>query len=104
ELLPKWNKHCVKAEKVLEVMHREFNDQRTKLVYYQKMKESRRLVAQQLSGVSQVMNDFAREIRREGEGFEAHEQQVLDALEDFGLAIRNVEIISLEEGNVELEL
>lgn len=104
QLKAQWEKHCSKADKVLENMEREFAFHRTKLVYYQKMKESRRLVAEQLSGVSQVMHDFAREIQREGEDFEAHEERVLTALEDFGLAIRHVEIISLEEGNVELEL
>lgn len=103
-LQAKWDKHCSKAEKVLEVMDREFAFHRTRLAYYQKMQESRRLVAEQLSGVSQVMHDFAQEIQREGDDFEAHEEKVLEALEDFGLAIRHVEIISLEEGNVELEL
>lgn len=103
-LLHDWNKHCVKSQKVIEVIQQEFDYHRTKLMYQQKMQESRRLVADQLSGVSQVMNNFAREIQREGEGYKVHEQQVLDALEDFGLAIRYVNIISLEEGNVEIEL
>lgn len=104
ELYPKWKKHCVKVEKMLEVMQREYRDQQTRRAYQQKIAESRRLVAEQLSGVSQVMNDFAKEIQREADGYEQHEQQILDALEDFGLPVRHVEIISLEEGDVEIEL
>lgn len=97
-------KHCVKSEAVVRVMEREFEPFKTHLIYKQKMIESRRIVAEQLSGVSQVMTNFAREIQKEGEVHHVQEQQILDAFEDMGLSIRYVDIISLEEGNVQIEL
>ncbi len=103
-LFGEWAKHCVKSQKVIEAMEQEFEQYKTHLLYKKKMTESRRLVADQLSGVSQVMNNFAREIQREGEAHHVQEQQVLDALEGLGLSIRYVEIISLDEGNVDIEI
>jgi stage II sporulation protein E len=103
-LLPDWSKHCVKSQKVIDVMEEEFEQFKTHLLYKQKVSESRRIVAEQLSGVSQVMHDFAREIQKEGENHQVQEQQILDAFEDMGLSIRQVDIISLEEGNMHLEV
>ncbi len=99
-----FNKHCHNAEKVRNVMEQEFEHYQTHLVYRKKMLESSRLVADQLSGVSQVMDNFAQEIKKEGENHQVQEQQVLDALEDLGLSIRYVDIVSLEEGNIEIEI
>jgi len=103
-LFGEWSKHCVKSQKVIETMENEFEQYKTHLLYKKKMNESRRLVAEQLSGVSQVMNNFAREIQREGEAHHIQEQQVLDALEGLGLSIRYVDIVSLDEGNVDIEI
>jgi stage II sporulation protein E len=103
-LFSEWSKHCVKSQKVIDVMEQEFEQYKTHLLYKKKMSESRRLVAEQLSGVSQVMNNFAREIQREGEAHHVQEQQVLDALEDLGLSVRHVDILSLEEGNIDIEI
>ncbi|GAA0353557.1 stage II sporulation protein E [Bacillus horti] len=99
-----FSRHCVKSQKVLEVMTQEFDQFKTHLMYKKKMNESRRLVAEQLSGVSQVMTNFAREIQKEGEVHHIQEQQILDAFEDIGLSIRYVDILSLEEGNVQIEI
>lgn len=99
-----WSKHCVKSQKVIEVMEKEYEQVKTHLLYKKRMNESRRLVADQLSGVSQVMNNFALEIQREGEAHHVQEQEILDALEGLGLSIRYVEILSLEEGNIDIEI
>lgn len=103
-LYGEFSKHCVKSQAVAAVMEKEFEPFKTHLIYKRKMNESRRIVAEQLSGVSQVMTNFAREIQKEGEVHHVQEQQVLDALEDIGLSIRYVDIISLEEGNVQIEI
>ena len=49
--------------------------------------ESRRLVAEQLLGVSEVMENFAREIQRERENHHRQEEQIYEALQDFGIQI-----------------
>ncbi|WP_202081461.1 stage II sporulation protein E [Caldalkalibacillus salinus] len=99
-----FSKHCIKSDKVASAMEDEFEQFRSQLLYKQKMAESRRIVADQLSGVSQVMTDFAREIQKEGESHQVQEQQILDAFDDLGLSVRYVDILSLEEGNVLIEI
>ncbi|MDA4896312.1 hypothetical protein PFZ55_56675, partial [Streptomyces sp. MS2A] len=66
--------------------------------------DSRRLVAEQLLGVSQVMADFSREIKREREQHFIQEEQIRDALQHFGIEIQQVEIYSLEQGNIDIEM
>ncbi len=66
--------------------------------------DSRQLVAEQLSGVSQVMEDLAREIQREGQAMYKQEEQIREALEKMGLSIHSIDIVSLDHGNVEIEI
>ena len=66
--------------------------------------DSRHLVAEQLSGVSQVMEDLAREIKREGQALHQQEEQIREALEGLGLSVQGIDVINLEEGNVEIEI
>jgi stage II sporulation protein E len=66
--------------------------------------DSRQLVADQLSGVSQVMQDLAGEIKREGQELFMQEEQIRQALEELGLSIHTIDIVSLDAGNVEIEI
>ena len=66
--------------------------------------ESRRLVADQLLGVSEVMGNFASEIQKERENHYRQEEQIHEALQDFGIQIENVEIYSLEQGNIDIDI
>lgn len=103
--LPKsWNRSCVKIPLVLDVLKREYDLYRHDLHWRQQLQDSRFLVADQLSGVSQVMDDLVKEIRRESKQMEQQEEQIRDALDRLGLAIQSVDIISLEEGHVEIEM
>lgn len=104
DILPEWKMACVRTEQVLEVMRQQYelckNDQRWK----QQIVDSRQLVADQLQGVSRVMEDLAREIKREGQELLLQEEQLRHALEQFGLSIHSIDVINLEEGNVEIEI
>nr|WP_139492581.1 stage II sporulation protein E [Brevibacillus dissolubilis] len=99
-----WERKCVKTEKVVDAMEQEYE----RFLAFNELKkqvhESRKLVADQLSGVSRVMSDFAREIQREGMELSFQEKQVFRALEGLGLAVRRVDIHSLEEGKVDIEI
>lgn len=99
-----WERKCVKTEKVMTVMEQEYDRQQSFDQLKKQVKESRMLVADQLSGVSRVMSDFAREIQREGMELSFQEKQVSQALEGLGLSVRRVEIHSLEEGKVDIEI
>jgi len=103
--LPKsWSRHCVKTPLVLDVLKRQYELYRHDLLWRQQLQDSRYLVADQLSGVSQVMDDLVKEIRREAKQMEAQERQIRDALDHLGLAIQSIDIISLEEGHVDIEM
>jgi stage II sporulation protein E len=99
-----WEKHCVKPTKVIEAIQHELTYYQANQKLKKQVKESRRLVADQLLGVSQVMGDFAKEIQRERENHSIQEDQILDALRDFGVEIGHADIFSLEQGNVDIEM
>jgi len=99
-----WERKCVKTDNVLTVMEQEYERFLSYNMLKKQVHESRKLVADQLSGVSRVMSDFAREIQREGIELSLQEKQVTKALEGLGLSVRRVEIHSLEEGKVDIEI
>jgi len=103
--IPKsWEKACVKTPFVLDLLKRQYEVYRHDLHWRQQLQDSRFLVADQLSGVSQVMDDLVKEIRREAKQMEAQERQIRDALDHLGLAIQSIDILSLEEGHIDIEM
>ena len=61
-------------------------------------------MADQLLGVSEVMDNFAKEIQRERENHHKQEEQIMEALQGVGIQIEQVEIYSLEQGDVDIEM
>ncbi|WP_435923264.1 stage II sporulation protein E [Paenibacillus sp. DYY-L-2] len=104
ELPAKWNKICTKTEQVLDVMKREYSLYQHDMHWKRQIYDSRLLVAEQLSGVSQVMEDLAKEIQREGQTLYKQEEQIREALEKMGLSIHSIDIVNLDHGNVEIEI
>jgi stage II sporulation protein E len=99
-----WEKYCIKPTKVIDAIQHELTYYQANQKLKKQVKESRRLVADQLLGVSQVMGDFAKEIQRERENHTIQEEQILDALKEFGIEIGHADIYSLEQGNVDIEM
>jgi stage II sporulation protein E len=99
-----FGRHCSKANKVEEVIEQEINYFQANQKLKKEVQESRRLVAEQLLGVSHVMEDLSKEIKRERENHFVQEEQILDALQNFGIEIVNVDIYSLEQGNIDIEM
>lgn len=104
KLLREWDKHCVKSKKVIHGIGEELTYYQANQKLKRQVQESRRLVADQLLGVSQVMGDFAKEIQRERENHHLQEDQILDALQSFGIEIGHVDIYCLEQGNIDIEM
>ncbi|BBI30670.1 stage II sporulation protein E [Cohnella abietis] len=103
--MPKsWTRICVKTPLVLDVLKRQYEVYQNDLHWRQQLQDSRFLVADQLTGVSQVMDDLVKEIRREAKQMDTQERQIRDALDHMGLAIQNIDIISLEEGHIDIEM
>jgi len=103
-LLREWNRYCAKGKKVIATMEKEVANYQANKKLRRQIRESRKLVAEQLLGVSQVMEDFAQEIQREQENHYLQEEQIFHALQEFGVEIGHVDIYSLEKGNVDIEM
>lgn len=99
-----WTKSCAKTEAVLDVMKRQYGLYQDNMQWKRQIYDSRVLVAEQLSGVSQVMEDLAREIQRETTIMHKQEDQIRSALEQLGLSIHSIDIINLDAGQVEIEI
>lgn len=104
KLAKEWGNHCRRSAKVMEVMHQELTFYQANQKLKKQVQESRRLVAEQLLGVSEVMGDFAKEIQKERENHTKQEEMILEALQEFGIHIEHVEIYSLEQGNIDIDI
>jgi stage II sporulation protein E len=99
-----WDSYCTKSKKVLKSMQQELSLYQANQKLKKQIQESRKLVADQLLGVSEVMGDFAKEIQRERENHHKQEELILEALREFGIHIEHVEIYSLTQGNVDIDM
>ncbi|WP_138756020.1 stage II sporulation protein E [Paenibacillus sinopodophylli] len=99
-----WSTHCVKSSQVLNDMSQQYELYQNNMHWKKQIYESRGLVADQLQGVSQVMEDLAKEIKREGQTLHLQEEQIREAVEGLGLSVQGIDIVSLEEGNVDIEV
>ncbi|MHA0857623.1 stage II sporulation protein E [Paenibacillus sp. CMAA1364] len=99
-----WNRMCHRTSDVLEVMKKQYQLYQHDMQWKRQIYDSRHLVAEQLSGVSQVMDDLAREIKREGQAMYKQEEEIRDVLEKMGLSIHGIDIINLDSGHVEIEI
>ncbi len=99
-----WTSHCTKSSQVLSIMRHQYELYHNNKQWKKQLFDSRQLVADQLLGVSQVMEDLSKEIKREGQTLHLQEEQIREAVEGLGLSIQGIDIVSLEEGNVDIEV
>ncbi|ASN03725.1 stage II sporulation protein E [Virgibacillus necropolis] len=96
--------HCVKSKKVMDVMKEELTLFEANRRLQKQVSESKRFVAEQLQGVSEVMDDFAKEILKERHHHEQQEMQIVQGLEQMGIDIEKLDIFSLDKGNIDIEM
>ncbi|WP_419954814.1 stage II sporulation protein E [Neobacillus niacini] len=104
KLSREWDKHCTRSKRVYEAVGQELTFYQANQKLKKQVQESRKLVADQLLGVSEVMDNFAKEIQRERENHHKQEDQILESIQAFGVQVEHVEIYSLESGNVDIEM
>ncbi|PFP16057.1 stage II sporulation protein E [Bacillus sp. AFS073361] len=104
KLAREWEKVCTRSKRVYESIGQELTFFQANQKLKRQVQESRKLVADQLLGVSEVMENFAKEIQRERENHHKQEEQIMEAMQSFGIHIEQVEIYSLEQGNVDIEM
>ncbi|MCO7176940.1 stage II sporulation protein E [Sporolactobacillus kofuensis] len=103
QLYRRWREHCSKADKTVEAIRKEQGLSELQEKMRRNVQESRRLVADQLKGVSQVMGDFANEMKRERGLHEWQEEMILSRLNGIGLRVESIEIYNLETGAIDIE-
>ncbi|MGM9986994.1 MAG: stage II sporulation protein E [Bacillaceae bacterium] len=99
-----FEKACIKSKKLMQLMEREWPYFNANLSLRMKVHESRKLVAQQLSGVAQVMDNFSEEIKRERDSHQRQEEEILQSLRASGIELKSTDIYCLEKGNVDIEV
>lgn len=99
-----WSRYCIRPERVLSQVKLQYQWQEQQAFWKDKVKESKRLVYSQLTGMTSVMERLASEIRYETRVISAQEEKIHRALEELGLSIGRVDVINLEEGKVEIEV
>ncbi|WP_342433818.1 stage II sporulation protein E [Neobacillus sp. FSL H8-0543] len=104
KLSREWEKHCSRTTRVYEAVGQELTFFQANQKLKKQVQESRKLVADQLQGVSEVMDNFAKEIQRERENHHKQEEQIMESIQAFGVQVEHVEIYSLEQGNVDIEM
>lgn len=103
-LLTNWKNHCFIDRKVISTIEEQLKNRDVEIRLKRQLEESRKLVADQLIGVSQVMGDFARDIQREKKVHDKQEEEVKQSLMKLGIDVDLVEIYGLEPGNVDVEM
>ena len=103
-LMREFSNHCVKSNKVLGAMEEEITAYEANQQLKKQVRESKRLVADQLQGVSEVMEDFAQEILKERQYHEEQELEIIRALKQMGIELEKLDIYQLEKGNIDIEM
>jgi len=96
--------HCVKAKKVINIMEKEVGLLQVNKHLKRQVSESKKIVADQLQGVSEVMDDFAKEMMQERQRHEKQEIQILRAMKQLDIHLEKLEIYQLEKGNIDISM
>ncbi|BCJ87394.1 stage II sporulation protein E [Effusibacillus dendaii] len=97
-------KRCVRIEQILPALYQATDSIKRDMQWQNRLLESRELVAVQLQGVADIMEELTYDLTKENHMSAGHEEHIIAALEQLGLSIRSVDIISLEEGKIEIEV
>ncbi|WP_096272352.1 stage II sporulation protein E [Paucisalibacillus globulus] len=104
KLVKEFENHCIKSRKVIDTMNEEMSYFEANRKLRRQVFESKKLVAEQLQGVSDVMEDFAKEILKEREQHENQEMQISHALKSIGIELEKLDVYRLDKGNVDIEM
>lgn len=104
KLRREFENHCIKSKKVINTMKDEMSFFEANQKLKKQVMDSKRFVADQLQGVSEVMENFSQEIMKEREQHEKQEAEIINALKHMGIALEKLDIYRLEKGNVDIEM
>lgn len=96
--------YCIKPNKMVSIIEEEASVYELNKKIKRQVQESKRIVADQLQGVSEVMDHFAKEIVKEREYYEKQEEEIVIALQQASIQIEKVTIYHLEKGNIDIDM
>lgn len=98
----RFENYCVKSKRVLEVMAKEVDLLKVNKQLKKQVTESKKIVADQLHGVSEVMDSFAKEMVEEQQRHEKQELQIVRAMKQLDIHLEKLEIYQLDKGDIDL--
>ncbi|MEI3604578.1 stage II sporulation protein E [Pseudogracilibacillus sp. SE30717A] len=102
--LTKFENYCVKSKQVVDTMANEVSLLKINKKLKKQVMESKKIVADQLKGVSDVMDNFAKEIVKERKRHEKQEIQIIRALKQMDIHLEKLDIYRLEKGSIDIEM
>ncbi|WP_416197258.1 MAG: stage II sporulation protein E [Sporanaerobacter sp.] len=93
---------CIKTEEIIDKSHRLFDLYKVNYTWEKKMAENRKLVAEQLSGISNIMEGLMKDIDRSPVFKEDVEIEIYSALKSQGVNIKNVMVAEYSEQDFEI--
>lgn len=105
ENLPELFKNtCINTEEILDKTHRLFDLYKVNYTWEKKMAENRKLVAEQLSGISNIMEGLMKDIDKSPVFKEDVEMQIYSSLKSQRVNIKNVMVAEYSEEDFEIYL
>jgi stage II sporulation protein E len=101
---PDLKERCIRIDAMMNTLRHQLEITDRDAKWMEKLREQNDLISAQLTGVAHVIESVAREIDRGNSRSLAGEEQILSALEQLGLYVDHVHIVSLEPGKVEIEI
>ncbi|WAH37346.1 stage II sporulation protein E [Alicyclobacillus dauci] len=95
---------CVRLDPLMNTLRYNLDVTNRDAKWMKKLREQRSLLSAQLSGVASVVGAMAKELDEENKSSLSDEEQIIGALEQLGLYVDDVHIVSLEPGKVEIEI
>lgn len=95
---------CINLDKLLESIHQVYGIYKSNLKWQSKIEECRQLVAQQLEGVSEVVEQLARELDISIEFKKDLEEAITIELDKAGIRVKEVLVIQKSNGSMEVNI
>lgn len=95
---------CIRLDAIMKTLKYNLDVTHRDAKWMTQLREHRTLLSAQLSGIASVVRGMAVQLEQEQRSSLSEEEQIIAALEQLGLYVDDVQIISLEPGKVEIEM
>jgi len=97
-------RRCIKPQELLRSLRRGMIIVRREWAIREELQESRALLGEQLGGMAAIMQELAADVGRDKQESDARELRINEALMRLGLEVQGIDIVSLEEGRVAIDI